>query len=400
MALAREWDALVEEVRELAGFQDFLRPPPLETLLSAAERGPVAVVNVSRWRCDALIVTTEGIRPVELPDLTAEQVTQRTSAYLRALQDSTNVSGAASFTEGVEQRRRSLSALRETLRSTLEWLWDVVADPILKALRLVETPPDGGPWPRLWWCPTGLLTLLPLHGAGYHDAGDGRAVIDRVVSSYTPTLRALGESAEAWLEPAPDRSDLLFVGVPDAVDQLPLTEVVAKERAFLTKRFPGGLTVLDGSEATVSEVSKELAAHRWAHISCHGHQDVNDPSGAGFQLSDGRLTVTRISAARHAGEFAFLSACKTATGGINLPDEVITLAAALSYTGYRHVVATLWTVNPRVVADVSEAVYSRLISDGAFHPERSAEALHHAVRGLRASGRSLDSWLPFTHNGP
>ena len=38
MALAREWDELVEQVRELEGFEDFLRPPRLETLSGCGER--------------------------------------------------------------------------------------------------------------------------------------------------------------------------------------------------------------------------------------------------------------------------------------------------------------------------------------------------------------------------
>jgi hypothetical protein len=43
--------------------------------------------------------------------------------------------------------------------------------------------------PRLWWVATGVLAVLPLHAAGYPDAGEGgrpRTVIDRVISSYTP----------------------------------------------------------------------------------------------------------------------------------------------------------------------------------------------------------------------
>ena len=61
MALAREWDDLVEQVRELEGFEDFLMPPEVETLLPAADRGPVVIVNVSRWRCDGLIVRPDGV---------------------------------------------------------------------------------------------------------------------------------------------------------------------------------------------------------------------------------------------------------------------------------------------------------------------------------------------------
>ena len=79
---------------------------------------------------------------------------------------------------------------------------------------------------------------------------------------------------------------------------------------------------------------------------------------------------------------------------------MITLAAALNYTGYRHVVATLWSVDPAVAADVTAAVYADMITGSGFEPDRSAVALQHAVRGLRDSGRPLAAWLPFTHTGP
>jgi len=41
MALTREWDSLVGRVRQLDGFEDFLRPPRLQSLLPAEADGPV-----------------------------------------------------------------------------------------------------------------------------------------------------------------------------------------------------------------------------------------------------------------------------------------------------------------------------------------------------------------------
>ena len=87
MALAREWEELVAQVRDLDGFEDFLRPPRLETLLPAAERGPVVIVNVSRWRCDALIVRRDGVTARELPGLTLDEAAARATRYLSVLTD-------------------------------------------------------------------------------------------------------------------------------------------------------------------------------------------------------------------------------------------------------------------------------------------------------------------------
>lgn len=419
MALAREWDELVDQVRQVPGFEDFLRAPRLEALLPAARRGPVVVVNVSRWRCDAIIVTTEGVQVEELQDLTAADVEQRTSDYLRVLQ----IAGQAArelflarhqFDDGdhsPESIRRYTAAkhafvstqheMETGLATVAEWLWDCIADPVLTKLGFVDTPQSGEPLPRLWWCPTGLLNLLPLHAAGYHGSSDHppRTVLDRVVSSYTPTLRALLDASRPT-EIAPDNQRMLIVALPDVAGQVPL-QAVARERDLLTNLFTDRYTLLESDAATWEKVRSELTRHGWVHFSCHGDQDLADPSRGGLLLHDRTLTVGDVSAAQYHGEFAFLSACKTATGGVTLADEVITLAAALHYTGYRHVIGTLWSVYDRSAAEVAETVYSELTASGKFSPSQSAYALHAAVKRLRDVDHSrLSAWMPFAHTGP
>jgi len=39
--------------------------------------------------------------------------------------------------------------------------------------------------------PTGPLCLLPIHAAGYHCEPSSRTVLDRVISSYSPSIKAL-----------------------------------------------------------------------------------------------------------------------------------------------------------------------------------------------------------------
>jgi hypothetical protein len=418
MALAREWDRLVDEVRALDGFEDFLRPPRIETLLPAAEGGPVAMINVSRWRCDALLVRPTGVEVVELPGLSIEAVTERILDYLRVLHkvDLTarelhlsraaldggdfELSAVQRYTDAKFAWQAVMIEREATLAATFRWLWDDIADPVLSALRLDRTPGPGEVWPRLWWCPTGPLTLLPLHAAGYHeDSGVGRTVLDRVVSSYTPTLRALRE-ARRPLAVAADSERMLIVALSDTPDRPSLDDVV-RERDLLTTLFRDRHTLLDGEAATADAVREQLPRHRWAHFSCHGGQNLADPSQGGLLLHDRVLTVHDISARQHQGEFAFLSACMTALGGLNLSDEAITLAAALHYTGYRQVIGTLWTVYDETAADVAEKVYGRLAAGDRFDPTGAALALHQAIRELRDVERLPASvWSPFTHTGP
>ena len=75
---AEAFDRVIAEIRELPGFDGFLRPPPVHDLLAAAADGPVVIVNVSRFGSHALILTGGGVlEPVPLTGLTPEAVSER-----------------------------------------------------------------------------------------------------------------------------------------------------------------------------------------------------------------------------------------------------------------------------------------------------------------------------------
>lgn len=418
--LAQRWDRLVKETRRLPDFGDFLLPPRLETLLPAAAAGPIVVVNVSTRRCDALLVTENQVRLKELPRLSSETVTEQANRYLSVLQEAertaaeafsareeANVRGTSEairrYAEAQRARVIAHRAMEQTLPEVMAWLWDVIAEPVLDTLGFTSPPAPGRPWPRLWWCPTGPLSLLPLHAAAHPEADGrqgGRAVLDRVVSSYTPTLRALTEARQGPQD-AESQDRMLVVALPDTPGQPPLHHVT-DERDLLTTLFPRDRhTLLQGKEATRTRVSRELPSHRYAHFSCHGDQNLTQPLQGGLLLYDGMLTFADVITGHYHGEYAFLSACKTATGGLKLADEVVTIASALHYTGYRHVIASSWSVLGSKAANLAKAVYADLTSDGAFTPELAAWALHRAVRQLRDTHPDQPSvWMPFTHTGP
>jgi len=422
MSLAREWDDLVAQVRKLDGFTDFLMPPKLETLLPAADRGPVAIVNVSRWRCDGLVVRPDGVTAVPLEELTLAEATDRANGYLGALQEAEaaelqRLEAQSPLPDDSPRRvaRRLLDAdeavgqaherVDDMLLALQRWMWRTIAEPIMDELGFTDTPAgDPSTWPRMWWCPTGPLTLLPLHTAGHHVAAvDGesppRTVLDRVVSSYTPTLRALLEARRTHDDVVRAVDRLLLVDVPDAPGQVPLD--TSAERAVLLDAFPKDrLTVLD-DQATRAAARTALPEHRWVHFSCHGDQDLKDPSRGGLLLRDATLTIADITEGRFHGDFAGLSACKTAVGGVDLLDEAITLAAALHYTGYRHVVAALWSVDNRTSSEVFTDLYRAIAADGRLDPDRAPAVLHRVLRRLRDRHPNWPHrWAPFTHTGP
>ncbi|AOS61846.1 CHAT domain-containing protein [Actinoalloteichus hymeniacidonis] len=396
--LAQDWDRLLAEARALPGLQYLLRIPPISTLRAELPDGPVVLINIERSRCDALIVRRDrAVEHVPLPALSQAEVVNRARAYGEALRVWERSGGSGGLT--------AIGA-RQTLHATLEWLWDTIAEPVLGSLGMTGAD---DPLPRLWWCPTGLLTLLPLHAAGYHDPADGpagRTVLDRVVSSYTPTLRGLARANTAN-PPAPVDGRVLVVSLPDiparpgqaALAPLPGARTEAE---FFRTAFPNGHTLRTADTATRAAITVDLQTHAYAHFACHGGHDPRDPSTGALHLWDGPLTVLDVAELRlERAELAYLSACSTATGGTTLPDEAIHLAAALQLAGYRHVIATLWNIPDRTAPEVTATLYTALRDSGGLRLRDTARVLHDAVRALRsAAPRDPSIWAAHIHSGP
>ncbi|MER6362254.1 CHAT domain-containing protein [Kitasatospora sp. NPDC001527] len=395
-ALSRRWDHLLEEIRALPDLDDFLRPPTTRQLLAVAERGPVVVVNVSEYGSHALLLAAPAgggprIDVLPLPDLTPAEVAAAAQAFTERWID-------VSYGDEGVARAKEMMNLHSTV---LEWLWDSVAGPVLERLRLRGTPLDGETWPRLWWCPTGRLAFLPLHAAGKGRRIPGTWVMDRVVSSYTPTVRSLLRAGRRAAGPPRHRPAPLVVSLARTPGGPPLPGA-EPEAALVAELFPGGLR-LDGEHASVEAVHRELYRHSWVHFTCHGVSAPDSPSNSGLILHDGRLSALDISARRPVdAELAFLSACSTSQGGLALPDEAVHLAPSFQLAGFTHVIGTLWTVSDKIARQLTGDFYAALredtASEGPFDP---AAALHHAVRSLRE--RLLPAphlWAAHVHVGP
>ncbi|WP_242569549.1 CHAT domain-containing protein [Streptomyces sp. NP-1717] len=380
IALADELDAVIDRIRSLPGMQRFLRTPLLTDLTAQAHEGPIVYVNVSRHRCDALIITPDGVRSHALDRLSEEAVSDRVRALNTA------------FTKG-------RLAAEQTIHDTLEWLWDTVASPVLGELGLTAEPAADGPWPRIWWAPVGSLSLLPLQAAGHHRDG-GPVLLDRVVSSTTPTIRALGHARAGRRD---DRNEprLLVVAMPHTPDapDLPGAQAEADHLAALVP----GATVLVGADATRDAVLDALPASSWAHFACHGYSDPDNPSDSQLVLHDHDRTPFRVldlSRLRlRNAEFAFLSACDTARTTARLSDEAIHPLAAFQIAGFSQVVGTLWRVDDAVAPAFSRQIYGELIADrsGALC---ASVAVHRTVRQLSKKYPNLPSvWAAHVHAG-
>ncbi|GAB2859698.1 CHAT domain-containing protein [Actinocorallia aurea] len=396
--VAVELAAILGQIRSLDGFSSFALPPTTDELLAQATHGPVVTFNVTRQRSDALLLTTDGITAIELPDLTFEQLADQINAFHQALTATTD-------------RNADRVAAQERVRQVLGWLWDTATEPVLQALGLTGAPKPGMEWPRIWWAPGGLLGLLPLHAAGHHTSPSdpnhqAQTVLDRVVSSYTPTITALRHARR----PTPLTADpgrALIVAMPttpglprngvltNVEDEADLLATCLPNPVVLTQpSAPGTIQDTVGGHApgglpTRDAVFTHLAEATIAHFACHGYSDPADPSRSRLLLADWQETPLTIASLApldldHA-HLAYLSACSTAlTLNQDLLDESIHLTSAFQLAGFTHVIGTLWPINDRIALDITETFYARLAHPGGtLDAGRSAQALHDTTRIMR-----------------
>jgi hypothetical protein len=394
---AAAFEKLIDDIRELPGLGAFLRPPSQGELAAAAAHGTIAIVSVSAFGSYSLLITADGaIEPVPLPLLTSASLRGRADAFFDAL---------ARVASGAAGPDAQMSAER-AIADTLDWLWDVVTGPVLDRLGIGAPPGQGQAWPRVWWCVSGLLSFLPLHAAGRHHTRFDAVpdtVIDRVRSSYTPTVRALVHARRTHaVHSDGDRASLgggqvLAVAMPHTPG-LPGLPGASAEATGLQHRLGSRVTVLTGPHATHEAVLAALPGARWAHFACHASADPTNPSASHLLLTDHQtrpLTVVDVARLRlDDAELAFLSACATARPG-RLPDEAIHLASAFQLAGYRHVIGTLWPIGDQPALGIATDIYASITETGDV-----AGAVHEATRRLRDRWADMPSvWASHIHVG-
>ena len=390
---AEKWEELVHRIRGLPDFHHFLLPSPISTLQTAAAEGPVVIVNSSEYRCDAVIVPSQGdLVLVPLPDITAEE--------LKSLADQQE-EFASRKSKSVWIPSKDYSTPSETLEQVLNRTWLLVGEPIAQKFEeLGLRGSDVSSKSRVWWCLTGSLSFLPIH-ASFPPTKPGIGMMDIVVSSYTPTISTLLR-AQQRNKLKRRKFRMLAVGQSSIAGMAPLPGVT-EEIAFIQKILGVEALTLDECRATVDGVAGSLPTCSWAHFACHGVQDPDKPMDSGLVMWDGHLlTLSRLAQSSLASaEFAFLSCCESAKGSKQFPNEAVHLAAGLQFIGYRGVIGTMWSVGDKDALSVAMQIYGELFKGGTGRASvsKAALALHQAVLLLRAKNVPLTRWVPFVHFG-
>ncbi|KAF8436258.1 CHAT domain-containing protein [Boletus edulis BED1] len=371
-----EMQRTIINIRELPGLSRFLLPSLFSDIRHAASGGPVIIVNASQYSCDALVVLLDR-DPVHIPLQITQESVRDLSVQLHAS----------------TEHAKKVDVTRE-LGSLLRNLWDQVVSPVVDFL-LTTLPLQS----RIWWCPTAEFSVLPLHAAGPYRKGE-RNLSDLYISSYTPTLSALIRARRpSSSNPASAGRRFLAIGQANAIGQVELLSV-GTELANIGQRIVGlaGFTQIEGPESCISRVAEELCKTEWVHLACHGLPNQTRPFESAFALHDGHFTIERIMRCEPENpQFAYLSACHTTVGDEESPDEVIHLASAMQFAGFRSVIGTMWSVDDAETNKITSTFYKHMVDkSGCLDYTRAAFALHKTMRSVNVP---LDQRILYIHLG-
>ncbi|KAG2142432.1 CHAT domain-containing protein [Suillus clintonianus] len=390
--LTNQWDAVVAEIRNVQAFSRFLLPPSYAELQVAARYGPVIILIASQYSCSAIIVPTSGEpQHVPLPTITLADLENLKGRFAWAIRQASQM--------GLTESRTDLIVL-------LRVVWDDIMLPIVNVLEhILELKRRS----RIWLCPTAAFTSIPLHAAHPFKTKADRSgrepcLEDLYICSYTPTLSALIRSRQMMKKCANPSFVAIGQGQPGSGNGKELL-AVDSELELVRKLVPATAmcTTISGDSATRAGALEALEQNSWVHLACHGKQDHDQPYNSHFVMRDKPLTLLDIMEKDIPyAEFAFLSACHTAAGDEETPDEVIHLAAGIQFSGFKSVVGTLWEVDDAVAKHVVEAFYTTLFEGskdgGVMDCTKAARALNHAKRAVMKKV-PLEQRIVFIHIG-
>ncbi|KAF5707036.1 hypothetical protein FGLOB1_7119 [Fusarium globosum] len=341
-----ELRGLLDEIRQKPGFEDFLSAPSESSIKGAAIPGAIVVINVSEFRRDAILVEHNKIHSIPLPQLMIKDIRSNT-----------------------QQAHTSSPRI-------LKWLWHTIAEPVLGAIAINGVSSEER-LPRIWWIPTGLLSIYPLHAAGRHYKGSRNTVIDRAMSSYSSSIRAIIRTrGRAGLNPAPlgnERAVLVSMERTPGYSTLPSAgKEIAQLRPICESK---GFEVVE-PKSLKEDIVSQLPGCKIFHFAGDGATNLRDPSQSSLLLEDEPLTVSNLletNIHQYSPFLAYLSACGT---GQIAHEKFLELA------GFRHVIGTLWEVGDSISVHMARITYEAL-QRGDSADKSVCRGLHKATLELR-----------------
>jgi CHAT domain-containing protein len=362
-----EIETIVAEIRQVPGYETFLRPLTTGQIQQQAQITPLVYLTVTPASGLALVVTGQAVHSLDLPGLTSNSLRQQVigdegqSTYLRAY--------LAWRADPYHQQR--LETWKQALDQTMNWIGEQVMQPVSAYLQTILPP--GSP---VILIPSDWLGLLPLHAAWQPDSTypcGRRYALDEFTFSYAPSALALMRAQSQ--ANAVSASGLLVVENPDQSLRLSKPAAAAALDLFDHKLH------LAMNAATFEAVQEAINDYPVLYFFTHGVARFDDPLQSALTLADHPLRLADIFDLNiHRARLAVLAACETGVpSDLSLLDEAVSLPSGLMQAGVPGVVGSLWTVLESSTAILMTIFFEQWRKGGLTAPA----ALRQAQRILR-----------------
>ena len=359
---------VVGAIRELEGFDSFLRRPSVQELLADTPAGEViAYPLTSPWGSCWLLLEggTERLHCVQLPGLRSTTVWNTMA----------RMDEAAGTAEGYWFEQRVTGPLLDTeIARVAELLVPSLIEPLKEFLRHRRVR-------CVCLVPIGLLGGVPLHALESASRGAGGCLLDEFDVIYAPSAQAR-QVCRVRASRGSEFRRLLAVGNPLPSNK-PL--MYAEEEALRVSELicAEETEKLFGHDGTKDAVLRELPRASHTHLSCHA-RSTGDPWAfdSAFVLGDDVpvSAIEILSIDMSETRLVTASACETGViPGYEAADEVLSIATVLVGAGAAGVVASLWRVDDYATALMMTRFYEELVN----MPAAPARALRLASLWLR-----------------
>ncbi|EHA19678.1 hypothetical protein ASPNIDRAFT_52980 [Aspergillus niger ATCC 1015] len=384
-------------IRQITGFEGFLQPLDWTDLPGIVQAGPIVIVNSTCVSTDAILITHLGARALNLPDMTPKAPPE----YRQLFSRHGHTRAGDEFHLDVRDIEPELSP-EDLTHELLTWLWYTCVKLCLDALASDGVLASGDELSRIWWIGAGAASALPFHAAGDYSNGipsNGESCLDRVISSYTPTIKALCNARQRASEALPrtrDTSSLLVVAMPETPEHGALYGVRQEVKGIIHSAGHA-LQIKEMQGPSAADVLSHLQNNttEMVHFACHGYSDPVNPMDSHLvlqkpQQQEGvpsstvlvpdqlKLSALLDTKAISRSWIAYLSACSTAEGkDQSLRDEALNIANGFLVAGFSHIIGSLWA------ADDEAFISRRAAADSEDLNRAVAEAVRDATLETR-----------------
>ena len=178
----RNSEEVEEKIRRTAGFERFQMAPTEMELFDLAQDGPLVSFNITEYGTYSFLVSNQVIKALPLHKVTLKDMEE--CARSMPVGNKTRRIAKKVSTGTVNKAENDTPIARQ--EKAMGLLWDAAIEPVLLALGLLDKSASLQPLPYIWWVGGGMMTLLPLHAAGYPYKCNA---MDFVVSSYAPLFK-------------------------------------------------------------------------------------------------------------------------------------------------------------------------------------------------------------------